>query len=128
VAASAATLAAAPGQTVILTVCEMKRLARNAAELMTLAAELQAGDIQLELLTGICDPNGMGSMLFAVLGVAAQLDRDYMGGLVADGGRAQANRFSWSLITAVPAGVPDSRGFSGGACSFLRPGCCCKWR
>jgi DNA invertase Pin-like site-specific DNA recombinase len=37
---------------VILTVTEMKRLARNAAELMTLAATLQHAGIQLELLTG----------------------------------------------------------------------------
>jgi hypothetical protein len=63
---------AAPAQPVILTVHEVKRLARNAAELMTLAAELQAAGIQLELLTepltGIYDPNGMGAMLFAVLG------------------------------------------------------------
>ncbi|WP_127354815.1 recombinase family protein [Actinacidiphila soli] len=73
---------AAPDQTVILTVHELKRLARNAAELMTLSAALQAGDIQLELLTGpltgVYDPNGMGSMLFAVLAVAAQLDRNYI--------------------------------------------------
>ena len=60
----------------------MKRLARNAAELMTLSAALQAAGIQLELLTGpltgVYDPTGMGSMLFAVLAVAAQLDRDYI--------------------------------------------------
>jgi DNA invertase Pin-like site-specific DNA recombinase len=43
---------AAPEQAVTLTVHEMKRLARSAAELMVLSAELQAGDIQLELLTG----------------------------------------------------------------------------
>ena len=53
---------AAPDQTVILTVHEMKRLARNAAELMTLAATLQGAGIQLELLTGpltgIYDPAG----------------------------------------------------------------------
>src|SRR5450755_1457776 len=52
---------AAPDQAVILTVHEMKRLARNAAELMTLAGALQAAGIQLELLsgplTGIYDPN-----------------------------------------------------------------------
>ncbi|MEV0972133.1 recombinase family protein [Microtetraspora glauca] len=43
---------AAPDQAVILVVHEMKRLARNAAELMTLAATLQEAGIQLELLTG----------------------------------------------------------------------------
>ena len=51
-------------------------------ELMILSAELQSGGVQLELLTGpltgIYDPHGMGSMLFAVLAVAAQLDRDYI--------------------------------------------------
>lgn len=29
-------------------------------------------------MTGIYDPAGMGSMLFAVCAVAAQLDRDYI--------------------------------------------------
>jgi DNA invertase Pin-like site-specific DNA recombinase len=47
---------------------------------MTLSAELQAGDIQLELLTGpltgIYDPNGMGAMFFAVLAVAGQIARN----------------------------------------------------
>ncbi|MFF1344314.1 hypothetical protein ACFVYT_42095 [Streptomyces sp. NPDC058290] len=38
-----------PETPVIFTVHELKRLARNAAELMTLSAELQAGGIQLEL-------------------------------------------------------------------------------
>jgi DNA invertase Pin-like site-specific DNA recombinase len=73
---------AAPDQPVILTVHELKRLARNAAELMVLSAQLQAAGIQLEMLTGplagIYDPNGMGSMLFAVLAVAAQLEREYI--------------------------------------------------
>lgn len=73
---------AAPDQPVILTVHELRRLARNAAELMTLSARLQAAGIRLELLTGpltgIYDPAGMGSMLFAVLAVTAQLDRDYI--------------------------------------------------
>jgi DNA invertase Pin-like site-specific DNA recombinase len=73
---------AAPDQDVILSVDEMKRLARNAAELMVLSATLQRRGIQLELLTGpltgIHDPNGMGAMLFAVLAVGAQLDREYI--------------------------------------------------
>jgi hypothetical protein len=37
---------AAPDQPVILTVHEMKRLARNAAELMTLSAQMQGGGVQ----------------------------------------------------------------------------------
>ncbi|MFE5549796.1 recombinase family protein [Streptomyces sp. NPDC056534] len=73
---------AAPETTVIFTVHELKRLARNAAELMTLSAELQDGGIQLELLTGpltgIYDPNGMGAMFFAVLAVAGQIERNYI--------------------------------------------------
>ncbi|WP_331747406.1 recombinase family protein (plasmid) [Streptomyces sp. NBC_00853] len=73
---------AAPETPVIFTVHELKRLARNAAELMTLSAELQAGGIQLELLTGpltgIYDPNGMGAMFFAVLAVAGQIERNYI--------------------------------------------------
>jgi DNA invertase Pin-like site-specific DNA recombinase len=74
--------AAAPETPVIFTVHELKRLARNAAELMALSAELQAGGIQLELLTGplngIYDPNGMGAMFFAVLAVAGQTERNYI--------------------------------------------------
>ncbi|MFG3283297.1 recombinase family protein [Streptomyces sp. NPDC048111] len=73
---------AAPETPVILTVHELKRLARNAAELMTLSAQLQAGGIQLELLTGpltgTYDPNGMGAMFFAVLAVARQIERNYI--------------------------------------------------
>jgi DNA invertase Pin-like site-specific DNA recombinase len=87
---------AAPNQPVILTVHEMKRLARNAAELMTLSAQLQGGGVQLELLTGpltgIYDPHGMGSMLFAVLAVAAQLDRDYIREKTLEGQQAAAAR------------------------------------
>ena len=80
----------------ILTVHELKRLARNAAELMTLSTQLQAAGIQLELLTGpltgIYDPNGMGSMLFAVLAVAAQLDRDYIREKTLEGQQAAAGK------------------------------------
>ncbi len=39
---------AAPDTRVIFTVHELKRLARNAAELMTLSGALQAGGIQLD--------------------------------------------------------------------------------
>ena len=49
---------------------------------MALSAELQAGGVQLELLTGpltgIYDPNGMGAMFFAVLAVAGQIERNYI--------------------------------------------------
>ncbi|MFF9691339.1 recombinase family protein [Streptomyces sp. NPDC014623] len=73
---------AAPETPVIFTVHELKRLARNAAELMTLSAGLQAGGVQLELLTGpftgIYDPGGMGAMFFAVLAVAGQIEHNYI--------------------------------------------------
>lgn len=73
---------AAPETPVIFTVHELKRLARNAAELMALSAGLHDGGIQLELLTGpltgIYDPNGMGAMFFAVLAVAGQIERSYI--------------------------------------------------
>ncbi len=73
---------ATPGQPVIFTVHELKRPARNAAELMALAASLQEAGIQLELLTGpltgIYDPNGAGAIVFAVLAVGSQLDRNYI--------------------------------------------------
>ncbi|MEU8874509.1 recombinase family protein [Streptomyces javensis] len=56
---------------VVFTVHELKRLTRNAPEPMTLSAELQADDIQLELLTcpptGLYDLNGMGASFFAML-------------------------------------------------------------
>ncbi|MEV3926985.1 recombinase family protein [Actinomadura coerulea] len=88
--------AAASGQTVIFTVHELKRPARNAAELMALACGLQAAGIQLELLTGpltgIYDPNGLGAMLFAVLAVSAQLDRDYIRDKTLEGQQAAAAR------------------------------------
>jgi len=87
---------AAPEQTVILTVHELKRLARYAAELMTFSAQLQTDGVQLELLTGpltgIYDPHGLGSMLFAVLAVAAQLDRDYIREKTLEGQQAAAAR------------------------------------
>lgn len=58
----------------------MKRLARNAAELMSLSATLQADGIQLELLsgplTGVYDPNGAGAIVFAVLAVSAEVERE----------------------------------------------------
>jgi len=85
---------AAPDQPVLFCVHELKRPARNAAELMALAAQLQAHGVQLELLTGpltgIYDPNGLGAMLFAVLAVAAQLDRNYIREKTLEGQQAAA--------------------------------------
>ncbi|MEV0649988.1 recombinase family protein [Phytomonospora sp. NPDC050363] len=74
--------AAPEGVQVVFCVSEMKRLARNAAELMTVAADLEASGIALELLggplSGVYDPRGPGALLFAVLAVAVQLDRAYI--------------------------------------------------
>jgi DNA invertase Pin-like site-specific DNA recombinase len=85
---------AAPDQEVILTVHELKRLARNAAELMTLSSQLQGAGVQLELLTGpltgIYDPNGMGAMFFAVLAAAAQIERNYIREKTLEGQQAAA--------------------------------------
>lgn len=85
---------AAPDQEVILTVHELKRLARNAAELMTLSGQLQGAGVQLELLTGpltgIYDPNGMGAMFFAVLAAAAQIERNYIREKTLEGQQAAA--------------------------------------
>jgi DNA invertase Pin-like site-specific DNA recombinase len=87
---------AAPDQEVILTVHELKRLARNAAELMTLSTQLQTAGVQLELLTGpltgIYDPNGMGAMFFAVLAVAVQLNRNYIREKTLEGQVTAANK------------------------------------
>ncbi|WP_431047065.1 recombinase family protein [Streptomyces sp. P1-3] len=70
-------------QQVVLTVHELKRLARDAAELMTLSKQLQTAGVQLELLTGpltgIYDPQRHGRHGLRspcrLLPVAAQLDR-----------------------------------------------------
>ncbi len=52
---------------------------------------LRPGDIELSgPLTGIYDPNGMGTMLFAVLAVAAQLDREYILDKTLEGQQAAA--------------------------------------
>ncbi len=84
----------APGQPVILTVHELKRLARNSAELITLSDSLQAADLRLEVLTGpltgLYDPNGPGSMFFAVLTAAAGLDRDHVREKTREGQQAAA--------------------------------------
>jgi len=63
---------------------------------MAVAAALESDGIQLELLTGplagVYDPNGMGAMLFAVLAVAAQLDRNYIREKTLEGQQAAAAR------------------------------------
>jgi DNA invertase Pin-like site-specific DNA recombinase len=60
----------------VLTVHELKRAARNTAELITLSATLRAGRITLELLTGpLAGTHPPDSAFHAVLAAAAGLDR-----------------------------------------------------
>jgi DNA invertase Pin-like site-specific DNA recombinase len=83
-------------QPVMLSVCELARLARTATELIAAAGALQSADVRLEVhsgpLAGVYDPNGTGSMLFAVLAAAADLDREHHRQLVRAGQRAAAAR------------------------------------
>ncbi|MGW5682817.1 recombinase family protein [Nonomuraea sp. NPDC003754] len=73
---------AVPHQRVILTVHEMKRLGRGAAELLTIAEDLRHYDIELELLTGplqgIYNPSGHGAALFAFFAGMAESEREYV--------------------------------------------------
>jgi len=61
---------------------------------MALSATLQERGIGLELLTGaltgIYDPHGLGAMLFAVLAVGAELDRNYIREKALEGQQAAA--------------------------------------
>ncbi|NKQ59383.1 recombinase family protein [Amycolatopsis sp. K13G38] len=70
----------APHCQVILTVCEMKRLGRDSAELTALADHLTAHGIVLEMLAGqlagIYDPWGTGRLLFAFFAAMAETDRE----------------------------------------------------
>ncbi|MGY2060817.1 recombinase family protein [Nocardia gipuzkoensis] len=73
---------AVPQQQVLITVHEMKRLGRGAAELLATAEELRRNDIGLELLTGplpgIYDPSGHGGALFAFFAGMAESEREYI--------------------------------------------------
>ncbi|MGP3961024.1 recombinase family protein [Nonomuraea sp. 3N208] len=72
--------ARAPHCRVILTVYEMKRLGRDAAELTALADHLTAHGLVLEMLAGplagIYDPAGPGRMLFAFFAAMAETERE----------------------------------------------------
>ncbi|WP_327723579.1 recombinase family protein [Streptomyces europaeiscabiei] len=67
----------APHCRVILTVYEMKRLGRDAAELTALADHLSAHGLVLGMLAGplagIYDPSGHGRLLFAFFAAMAEL-------------------------------------------------------
>jgi DNA invertase Pin-like site-specific DNA recombinase len=70
----------APHCRVILTVYEMKRLGRDAAELTALADHLTAHGIVLEMLAGplpgMYDPSGPGRILFSFFAAMAETERE----------------------------------------------------
>ncbi|MGW5682903.1 recombinase family protein [Nonomuraea sp. NPDC003754] len=70
----------APHCRVLFTVCEMKRLGRDAAELTALADHLTAHGLILEMLAGplpgIYDPSGPGRMLFGFFAAMAETERE----------------------------------------------------
>ncbi|MEU8984566.1 recombinase family protein [Streptomyces sp. NPDC048309] len=70
----------APHCRVIVTVYEMKRLGRDAAELTALADHLTAHDLVLEMLAGplqgMYDPSGAGRLLFAFFAAMAETERE----------------------------------------------------
>ena len=69
----------AEGQPVVFTVHDLAALARTSTELIEICGALQAADVQLEVrsgpMAGLYDPSGTGSVFFAVLGAAGELDR-----------------------------------------------------
>ncbi|SEU36343.1 Resolvase, N terminal domain [Nonomuraea wenchangensis] len=73
---------AVPHQRVIVTVHEMKRLERGAAELLAIPEDLRRHDIELELLSGplqgIYNPSGHGAALFAFFAGMAESEREYI--------------------------------------------------
>ncbi|AQW48515.1 recombinase family protein [Streptomyces violaceusniger] len=70
----------APHCRVIVTVYEMKRLGRDAAELTALADHLTAHGLVLEMLAGplqgMYDPSGAGKLLFAFFAAMAETERE----------------------------------------------------
>ncbi|MFE9813301.1 recombinase family protein [Streptomyces sp. NPDC005548] len=70
----------APHCRVIVTVYEMKRLGRDAAELTALADHLTLHGLVLEMLAGpqpgIYDPSGVGRMLFGFFAAMAETERE----------------------------------------------------
>lgn len=82
------------GRSAALVATDLGRVARSSDELMSMLAALQAGGIQLELLSGVLvgtfDPRAAGSLLFSVLEAATQLDRDHLRDKKVEGQRAAA--------------------------------------
>ncbi|HEV3358160.1 MAG TPA: recombinase family protein [Pseudonocardiaceae bacterium] len=82
-----------PGRPVILTVPGLNRLARNTAELIAVAAAIEAIGLRLELLDGpLAGSHDSDSMFFAVLAAEAQLDRDHLREKTREGQRAAETR------------------------------------
>jgi DNA invertase Pin-like site-specific DNA recombinase len=70
---------AAAHRPAVLTVVELKRVARNASELMAVAGVLRGNGSRLELLTGpLAGNHPPDSALFTVLAACAELDRDHL--------------------------------------------------
>ncbi|MBR7833286.1 recombinase family protein [Actinospica durhamensis] len=86
----------APHCRVMLTVYEMKRLGRDAAELTALADHLQAHGLVLEMLAGplpgIYDPTGPGRMLFGFFAAMAETERENIREATLEGLDAAARR------------------------------------
>jgi DNA invertase Pin-like site-specific DNA recombinase len=86
----------APARPVALAAASLDRVARNAAELISITATLRAVDVRLELLAGPLagsfDPGGEGALLFDVLGAAAALDRAHLRDKKLAGQQAAAGR------------------------------------
>lgn len=86
----------APHCRVILTVYEMRRLGRDAAELTALADHLAAHGLALEMLAGplpgIYDPSGTGRLLFAFFAALAETERENIREATLEGLDAAARR------------------------------------
>jgi DNA invertase Pin-like site-specific DNA recombinase len=86
----------APHCRVILTVYEMKRLGRDAAELTALADHLTAHGLVLEMLAGplpgIYDPTGPGRLLFGFFAAMAETERENIREVTLEGLDAAARK------------------------------------
>jgi DNA invertase Pin-like site-specific DNA recombinase len=98
----------APHCRVILTVYEMKRLGRDAAELTALADHLTAHGLVLEMLAGplpgIYDPTGPGRMLFGFFAAMAETERESIREATLEGLDAAARKGSHGGRPAVITG------------------------
>lgn len=86
----------AEDQPVVFTVLELAQLARTGAEFIETAAALRAADVSLDIrrgtLAGVYRPRETGSLLFAVLTAAGDLDRAHHRQRIRAGQQAASNR------------------------------------